>query len=282
MAFIAGIAAGSGALFSWGAILAIFLLGVIFIVFSSAGRQILLLLAIILLFFAFGFARALLSPVFLPEDLGGALAGTRSGLVERSAEVIGGEEHAMFSAMVLGDKSLLSNETKDNFSLTGTRHILAISGMHLAIVAVVVWQILISLGLWRRQAFWGSLLAIAIFVLLVGMPPSAVRAGIMAGGPYKCAFGNALYALYTCMATTMGNPDVSLSISTTKDSYSSGDVDDPKYMKNDKVWLYHGTNDQVVHTKVMDDLNTYYKAFVNHDNTINWCQNSLPLWWTSF
>jgi len=87
----------------------------------------------------------------------------------------------MFSAMVLGDKSLLSNETKDNFSLTGTRHILAISGMHLAIVAVVVWQILISLGLWRRQAFWGSLLAIAIFVLLVGMPPSAVRAGIMAG-----------------------------------------------------------------------------------------------------
>ena len=41
--------------------------------------------------------------------------------------------------------------------------------------------ILIGLGLWRAQAFWFSIILIALFIIMTGLQPSAIRAGIMAG-----------------------------------------------------------------------------------------------------
>jgi len=41
--------------------------------------------------------------------------------------------------------------------------------------------ILIGLGLWRQQAFWFSIILIALFIIITGLQPSAIRAGIMGG-----------------------------------------------------------------------------------------------------
>lgn len=85
------------------------------------------------------------------------------------------------SAMTLAIKSDLSEETLEAFNKTGTRHIIAISGMHLAIIALALMYFLLAVGLNRNHAFYFALLGIIFFVILVGFPPSAVRAAIMAG-----------------------------------------------------------------------------------------------------
>lgn len=87
-------------------------------------------------------------------------------------------------------------------------------------------------------------------------------AGIFAGGPYNCAQGNLNTALYTCMKTTFGTPDVQADISTTKSRGSSGEVDDPSNMQQHKVYMYSGENDKTVTRPVMDALQQYYEAFI--------------------
>ena len=85
------------------------------------------------------------------------------------------------SAMTLAIKSDLSEETLEAFNKTGTRHIIAISGLHMTIVGLALMYVLLAVGLNRNHAFYFALLGLAFFVTLVGFPPSAVRAAIMAG-----------------------------------------------------------------------------------------------------
>ena len=87
----------------------------------------------------------------------------------------------IISAITLAIKSDLSEETLEAFNKTGTRHIIAISGLHMTIVALALMYLLLAIGLNRNYAFYFALLGIAFFVTLVGFPPSAVRAAIMAG-----------------------------------------------------------------------------------------------------
>ena len=81
--------------------------------------------------------------------------------------------------IILGDKSAVGQDIKDKFRITGLSHIIAVSGMHVAILSSIIMSFLLFLGFWRKQAFYGSLVFIFVYVVLVGLPPSAVRAGIM-------------------------------------------------------------------------------------------------------
>jgi len=47
------------------------------------------------------------------------------------------------------------------------------------IISEIMMFVLIALGLWRKHAFWFVLVLIFLFILMVGAPASAVRAGIM-------------------------------------------------------------------------------------------------------
>ncbi|MEA2097538.1 MAG: ComEC/Rec2 family competence protein [Patescibacteria group bacterium] len=86
----------------------------------------------------------------------------------------------IISAMTLAIKSDINEEVLETFNKTGTRHIIAISGMHMAIVGLALMYILLAIGLNRNHAFYFALLGIIFFVILVGFPSSAVRAMIMA------------------------------------------------------------------------------------------------------
>ena len=101
-----------------------------------------------------------------------------SGLIKK----IFPQPHAgIISAMTLGIKSNISDEVLESFNKTGTRHIIAISGLHMTIVAVVLMFLLLAIGLKRNYAFYFAILGIIFFVALVGFPPSAVRAAVMGG-----------------------------------------------------------------------------------------------------
>lgn len=92
------------------------------------------------------------------------------------------EPEASFGVgLILGGSGGLSKEVKNDFSRTGTTHIIAVSGYNVTIVAQYLILAGIFLGMWRRQAIWFAICGIVLFVVMSGLPASAVRAGVMGG-----------------------------------------------------------------------------------------------------
>ncbi|MBI2098141.1 MAG: ComEC/Rec2 family competence protein [Candidatus Wildermuthbacteria bacterium] len=83
--------------------------------------------------------------------------------------------------MLLGDKYVMSEGLAQDLNATGLRHIIAISGAHIAILTMYMMPLLIWLGLWRQQAFYVTLALVIFYVVLTGLQPSAVRSGLMGG-----------------------------------------------------------------------------------------------------
>jgi competence protein ComEC len=83
--------------------------------------------------------------------------------------------------MILGDKRQIADDLKEKLNLTGLRHITAISGLHVTVLSSLLMTILIGIGFWRQQAFYLAIIFITIFILMTGLQPSAIRAGMMAG-----------------------------------------------------------------------------------------------------
>lgn len=90
-------------------------------------------------------------------------------------------QSSILGAMMLGEKERLSYDLKQKLNRSGTRHITAISGMHVMILANLLIGLGLLLGMWRGQAFYFALAIIIFFIIMVGAPPSAIRAGIMGG-----------------------------------------------------------------------------------------------------
>ncbi len=82
-------------------------------------------------------------------------------------------------AIILGDKKGIPENLRANFSQAGLSHIVAISGMHISILAALVMAMFLGLGLARRYAFYLASLFLVVYILLIGMPASAMRAGLM-------------------------------------------------------------------------------------------------------
>ncbi len=88
------------------------------------------------------------------------------------------DEMAVAVAMALGDKSRITNDLRDIYSISGASHVLALSGLHLGIIYMllslllgmrrlgVLRELLIILGIWS-------------YALFTGLSPSVVRASVM-------------------------------------------------------------------------------------------------------
>ncbi len=85
-------------------------------------------------------------------------------------------------ALTLGDKSLIDKEIKESYINAGVMHALALSGLHVGIIWSIVQTLLsilhFNIKLKRLQAVI-TIVIISIYVLMTGLSPSAVRAGIM-------------------------------------------------------------------------------------------------------
>lgn len=85
----------------------------------------------------------------------------------------------IYIAMLLGEKNQLSSKQKERFRLTGTMHLFAISGLHVGVVAGVIWQMLLLCRLPSRLTAWFGLPLLYFYVEVTGAAPSAVRAFLM-------------------------------------------------------------------------------------------------------
>ncbi len=95
-----------------------------------------------------------------------------------AAEEIGAETLSLVAAMAFGERSTLSTETWDMFARTGVSHLLALSGLHLSILYTLLAFILYRV-VGRTASSSLLLLSIWLYVVLVGMPVSALRAATM-------------------------------------------------------------------------------------------------------
>lgn len=86
---------------------------------------------------------------------------------------------SLLGGILYGSKAGLPKAISDNFSRTGITHIIAVSGFNITIIATALMAVLISIGLWRRQAFWVVLAGVWLFTIFSGLSASAVRAAIM-------------------------------------------------------------------------------------------------------
>ncbi|MBU3965551.1 competence protein ComEC family protein [Patescibacteria group bacterium] len=100
---------------------------------------------------------------------------------EKLKAAIADPESSLVSGLLLGDRSSMTEKLKNDFAATGTSHIVAVSGFNVTIIAVIILEVALLIGFSRTQSFWISLAAIILFIIMVGAPASAVRAGIMGG-----------------------------------------------------------------------------------------------------
>lgn len=89
---------------------------------------------------------------------------------------------SFLEAILLGDDSRLDRELRDDFKLAGLSHIVALSGTHVAIIALLVYIALFPLYLlgYRKTAMTLSVVLLFGYAFLTGLSASVLRSVIMA------------------------------------------------------------------------------------------------------
>jgi competence protein ComEC len=104
--------------------------------------------------------------------------GLRQALVSRLSRPDNSRWGSLSLALLLGIRDNLDSDFARSYREAGVSHVLALSGMHLAVIsALIAFLFKPLLGL-KRAAFTGALFIIA-YVFLVGSQPSLDRAAIM-------------------------------------------------------------------------------------------------------
>lgn len=114
----------------------------------------------------------------------------RAAIVERIMAAEPGEAGAVASALLVGERSALSEETNENLRISGLFHILSISGLHMMLVGGAVFfavRALLALSQrlalkWpiRKWAAVAALLALTAYFALSGGGAATLRSYVMA------------------------------------------------------------------------------------------------------
>jgi ComEC/Rec2-related protein len=127
-------------------------------------------------------ARLVTSPALLPSDKPiSLLERWRESLACIVEQIFHSQDtRQLANAMVLGKRDQLGSLTRELFTLTGTAHVLSVSGFHVGIIAAVF--MLITAPLANRRLLRVSIVLCGtwLYVLLSGAAPPSVRAGTAA------------------------------------------------------------------------------------------------------
>ncbi len=114
-----------------------------------------------------------------PNWLSVIIVSLRSAIFDKFTNLVGKEESGLPLALFLGDRSMLSDEIKRDFSRAGAYHLLALSGMHMTIIVGFFEFLLKQLYVVLKV----RVIALSVFALsylaLTGFSISAIRAVLM-------------------------------------------------------------------------------------------------------
>lgn len=123
-----------------------------------------------------------------PDDLicsGGAPLGKlykfRNKLLTLSENDLEPETSGWLQALVLGSDAGMDKETIRLFQRWGLSHLLAISGLHIGIIASLLHLFMVKTGLLTKEhAEWAIVLFLPLYAVVAGGAPSVWRASLMA------------------------------------------------------------------------------------------------------
>ncbi|KKU90937.1 MAG: internalization-related competence protein ComEC/Rec2 protein [Candidatus Jorgensenbacteria bacterium GW2011_GWA1_48_11] len=140
------------------------------------------------------------------------LFGIKNSITDSFQRVLPGPEAAFLSGLTLGGTSGFSDDFKQAMSLSGTTHLVALSGYN---ITIIVWAVMgVLLLFFRRRASFAIVsLVILCFVLMTGAESSVVRAAIMAFLVLLAREAGRVYDLrnaiiFTGLAMVLVNPKV--------------------------------------------------------------------------
>ncbi|MGN1208201.1 MAG: ComEC/Rec2 family competence protein, partial [Christensenellales bacterium] len=82
-------------------------------------------------------------------------------------------------ASIFGDKTLLDQNVVDAFSISGTAHLLCVSGLHVGFLATLLYFVLNLCKVKKKYSFCVVAIVLLIYSYLCGFSPSVVRASLM-------------------------------------------------------------------------------------------------------
>ena len=90
-----------------------------------------------------------------------------------------GRDAPLARALLIADQSELDLRIRDEYAAAGLVHMLSISGLHVAVIAGAMQLIFQVAGAGKRAALLASMILTAVYVLIIGAPPPAVRSALM-------------------------------------------------------------------------------------------------------
>ncbi len=93
--------------------------------------------------------------------------------------IIGGDEGGFAAAMLCGDKTELSKQTKLTVYRSGIGHIFSVSGTHVVIISAMIGWLMQKLSKDKRVIFAVQTVAVWAFAVFAGFSVSVVRAAVM-------------------------------------------------------------------------------------------------------
>lgn len=94
--------------------------------------------------------------------------------------LVGGSEGEYLKGLLLGERSNIPRQLKEDFINAGVAHIIAVSGLNVAYVVLLIWGLLICIPVKHQVKIFITIAALFFYMVLTGSTPSIVRAVIMA------------------------------------------------------------------------------------------------------
>jgi competence protein ComEC len=106
-----------------------------------------------------------------------------SALSARVTTLLGDGEYAsqsaLLNALLFGRREDLDSSDREAFAVSGTAHLLAISGLQIQFLALLLWAMAGWLGISRRPAAWAVLIFSCSYCALAGADAPIMRATVM-------------------------------------------------------------------------------------------------------
>ncbi|RJR13366.1 ComEC family competence protein [Candidatus Parcubacteria bacterium] len=129
------------------------------------------------------------------------LYGFRNAMKERLALLFSQQHAAFLSGILLGEKDEFSPEFLDKLSVSGTMHLMALSGLNMTIIVFVALGIFTVVFRGRkRPIFIATFSLVALFVIMTAFQVSAVRAALMAFLVGLASVTNRIYKPHVAIA----------------------------------------------------------------------------------
>jgi competence protein ComEC len=114
-----------------------------------------------------------------PWSLAGWLAVVRGWAQRILTQTMPREQSGVATALLLGESSSMTNEDWDKYIHTGVIHVLAISGQHLVLLALLLSFMMRLMSIGRSRGAWFIATVLLGYALLAGGRPPVMRSAVM-------------------------------------------------------------------------------------------------------